>query len=268
MSVIIAQTAVVDPKAQLDEDVRIGHFCVIGPNVKIGRGTRLENNVTVTGHTTIGEANRIWQGATIGSEPQDVSYRASATRVVIGDRNVIRENVTINRGSEKEDGVTRVGSDCYLMIGSHVAHDCSVGDRVIIGNNTMLGGHVHVADDASLSGGIGVHHFVSIGSYSFVGGVARVITDVPPFMLSEGIPARPRCVNVVGLRRNGFTADDIRVLTTACKLLYREKVGVENAHAQLTETGPVRPVVRQLFDFLQYSCGGRNGRGRDRRKAA
>jgi UDP-N-acetylglucosamine acyltransferase len=268
MSVIIAQSAVVDPRAVLDADVRIGPFCVIGPHVHIGRGTRLENNVTITGHTTIGVDNHFHTGVVIGREPQDLSYRGSPTRVVIGDRNVLREYATIHRASEKENGVTQLGSNCYLMVGAHIAHDCVVGDRVVLANNVMLGGHVHVDHDAILSGGVGVHHFTSIGAYAFAGGMARVIQDVPPFMLVEGTPARPRCLNIVGLKRNDFSAEDIRSLNEAYRLLYRSKVGIAAARKVLFATGPVRPVLTQLFDFLEHQCGGRNGRGRDRRKAA
>ncbi len=268
MSVIIAQSAVVDPRAVLEEEVRIGPFCVIGPHVHIGRGTRLENNVTIIGHTRIGADNHFHPGVVIGGEPQDLSYRGSPTRVEIGDANVLREHVTINRASEKEDGITSLGSQCYLMTGSHIAHDCKVGDRVVLANNVMLGGHVHVEHDAILSGGTGVHHFTSIGAYAFVGGMSRVVQDVPPFMLTEGSPAKPRCVNIVGLKRNDFSVEDIRVLNEAYRLLYRSKIGVSKARAMLYQQGPVRPVLDQLFDFLEQQGAGRNGRGRDRRKVA
>ncbi len=268
MSVIIAQSAVVDPRAVFEEDVRIGPFCVIGPHVYLGRGTRLESHVTITGHTKIGADNHFHPGVVIGGEPQDLSYRGSPTRVEIGDGNVLREHVTINRASEKEDGITRLGSNCYLMTGSHLAHDCKVGDRVVLANNVMLGGHVHVDHDAILSGGVGVHHFTSIGAYAFVAGLSRVIQDVPPFLLVEGSPAKPRCLNIVGLKRNDFSAEDIRGLNEAHRLLYRSKIGVPQARSMLSQSGSLSPVVQQLFDFLEQQGGGRNGRGRDRRKAA
>ena len=207
MSTLVADTAVIDPQAELADSVEVGPFCVIGPQVTIEAGTRLENHVTMIGHVRIGRYNHIHPSAVIGGEPQDLSYRGSDTRVVIGDHNVIREGVTINRATEKEDGVTSIGSHYYLMACCHVAHDCRLGDHVIIANGTLLGGHVHVHDHASLSGAVGVHHFTTIGSYSFVGGLSRVLHDVPPFMLVEGSPARPRCINVVALRRNGFPSD-------------------------------------------------------------
>ncbi|MCA9131755.1 MAG: acyl-ACP--UDP-N-acetylglucosamine O-acyltransferase [Planctomycetales bacterium] len=268
MATIIAHTAVVDPRAELDEEVRVGHHCVIGPNVRIGRGTRLENNVTLTGHTSIGRNNHLFPGVVIGAEPQDLSYQGSPTQVIIGDGNVFRESVTINRATEKEDGITAVGSQCYLMTCSHVAHDCKVKDRVIMANNVMLGGHVHVDSDATLSGGCAVHHFASIGCYSFVSGLSRVLHDVPPYMLVEGFPARPRTVNVVALKRKSFSSDSIKALMEAYRLLYRSRVGMEHARDILSGGQPLLPELQVLFDFIEDSQGGRHGRGRDRRKAA
>jgi UDP-N-acetylglucosamine acyltransferase len=268
MTLIIAQTAIVDPRAQLGEDVRIGHFCVIGPNVKVGDGTRLENNVTLTGHTIIGRDNHFHPGCVIGGEPQDLSYRGSPTFVEIGDGNVFREAATVNRATEKEDGITRIGSRCYFMTGAHVAHDCKVGDRVVIANNTMLGGHVHIHDDVTLSGGVGVHHYTSIGKFAFVGGLGKVITDIPPFMLCEGHPARPRTVNMVALKRNNYKNEDIHAINNAFRLLYRSKVGVAQAREILEKENVGRAALNTLFDFIEQQSGGRHGRGRDRRKAA
>ena len=268
MTVLISPHAVVDPKAQLDDDVEIGPFCVVGPHVTIGSGTRLENGVTLMGHTEIGCDNHLYPGVVIGGEPQDLSYRGSDTRVVIGERNVIRESVTINRGSEKEDGVTSVGSGCYLMTGCHVAHDCRLGDRVVIANATLLGGHVHIHDDATLSGIIGVHHFTTIGSFCFVGGLSRVLHDVPPYMLVEGAPARPRCINVVALKRNNFPPDVINALADAHRLLYRAKVGLDHAREILRSNGQLCPQVNHLLGYIQQQQEGRHGRGRERRRAA
>jgi UDP-N-acetylglucosamine acyltransferase len=268
MATIIAHTAVVDPRAELDDEVRIGHHCVIGPNAKIGYGTRLENNVTITGHCVIGRNNHLFPGVVIGAEPQDLSYKGSPTQVIIGDGNVFRESVTVNRATEKEDGITSVGNNCYLMTCSHVAHDCKVGDRVIMANNVMLGGHVHVYHDATLSGGAAVHHYASIGCYSFVSGLSRVLHDVPPYMLVEGFPARPRTVNVVALKRKNFSNEAIKTLMEAYRLLYRSRVGMEHAREILSGGKPLLPEVQVLFDFIGDSQLGRHGRGRDRRKAA
>jgi UDP-N-acetylglucosamine acyltransferase len=268
MSTLIAATAVVDRAAQIADSVEIGPFCVIGPDVTIGAGTRLENNVTITGQTKIGRYNHIHPGVVIGGEPQDLSYRGSQTQVIIGDYNIIRESVTINRATEKEDGITSVGSHCYLMACSHVAHDCKVGDRVIIANGTLLGGHVHVHDYASLSGAVAVHHYTTIGSYSFLGGMSRVLHDVPPFMLVEGSPARPRCINLVALRRNNFPEDVIQALSNAHRLLYRSRVGLDHAREILRQDGKLFPQVNQLLGFIQIQQEGRNGRGRELRRAA
>lgn len=264
----IADLVSIHPTAEIGEDVHIGPFCTIGPNVKIGRGTRLENNVTVMGHVDIGAENHIYPNVVIGAEPQDLSYRGTDTSVLIGNNNVFREGVTINRGTEKEDGATRVGSNNFLMACSHVAHDCRIGDHVVLANNTMLGGHVHVHDHASVSGGVGVHHYCSIGPFSFVAGVSRVLHDVPPFMLAEGSPARPRCINVVALKRNDFAADVIRCLAEAHRLIYRAKVGVDHAREILRGNDQLVPHVNQLLAFLQDMQEGRHGRARESRRAA
>jgi UDP-N-acetylglucosamine acyltransferase len=268
MSIHVEPTAVIDPRAELDDDVRVGPFCVIGPKVRIGRGTNLLNNVTVMGRVTIGEENRIFPGAVLGGDPQDISYRGSDTSVVIGHNNVIREGVTINRGSEKEEGVTTLGSDCMIMGGCHIAHDCRVGNRIIMANATLLGGHVHVHDDATLSGGIAVHHFSTIGSFSFTGGLSRVLHDVPPYMLAEGSPSRPRCINIVALKRHNFPSETIRALAEAHRLLYRAKVGLDHARELLRAGDLLVPAVNHLVSFLQHQHEGRNGRGRERRRAA
>ena len=269
MATRISNLASVDPRAEIGEDVVVGPFCVVGPDVKIGDGTILESNVVVKGRVLLGARNRLHPGVVIGGEPQDLSYNpASKTCVIIGDDNTFRECVTINRATEKEDGITKVGSQCFLMAGVHIAHDCKVGDRVIMANGTMLGGHCHVHDYATLSGAVAVHHFTSVGSYSFVGGLSRVIHDVPPYMLVEGMPTRPRCVNVVALKRKGFSVEAIRALSEAHRLLYRSRVGIENAREIMKANGTLLPEVGHLFGFIENQMLGRHGRGRDRRKAA
>jgi len=268
MATYIAENVVIDPRAQIDEEVEIGPFCVIGPNVRIGRGTRLENSITLMGRVTIGQFNHIWPGTIIGGEPQDVSYSGEDTQVVIGDHNLIRECVTINRGTEKEEGITSVGDHNFLMACCHVAHDCRLGNHIIITNGTLLGGHVHVHDHATLSGGVGIHHFATIGSYSFVAGMSAVRHDVPPYMLCEGYPARPRCINVVALKRNNFSSETIDCLAEAHRLLYRAKVGLDNAREILRANGQLVPHVNHLLSFIQEQQEGRHGRGRERRRAA
>ena len=186
----ISPIAVVDPHATLAEDVVIGPFCVIGPNVKIGRGTVLHNNVTLTGQVIIGEQNEIFPNAVIGCPPQDLTFRGESSATLIGDHNIIRENVTIHRGSAKEQHVTEIGSHNYLMAGTHIAHDCRLGHHIVIANGSLLGGHVHVQDHASISGGVAIHHYTTIGNFSFVAGMSQVRRDVPPFTLIEGVPAQ------------------------------------------------------------------------------
>jgi UDP-N-acetylglucosamine acyltransferase len=186
--------------------------------------------------------------------------------VEIGNNNVFREQVTVNRASEKEEGVTRVGDQNYFMTGTHIAHDCTVGSRIVMANNCMIGGHACIADDVTIAGGAGIHHFASVGQLSFVGAMSRILQDVPPYVIIEGYDARPRCINTVGLKRHDYTEDDIKVLTQAFRLLYRQRVGIETARKEMFATGPIRPVLRHLFDCLDVTCGGRAGRGRDRRK--
>ncbi|NLF06777.1 MAG: acyl-ACP--UDP-N-acetylglucosamine O-acyltransferase [Pirellulaceae bacterium] len=268
MANYFAENCSIDPRAQIEDDVEIGPFCVIGPNVRIGRGTRLENNVTLMGNVSIGRQNHIYPYAVIGGEPQDVSYQGSDTRVEIGDGNIIRESVTINRASEKEEGITRIGNNNFLMACSHVAHDCQLGDHIVIANGTLLAGHVHVHDYASLSGAVAVHHYATIGGYSFIAGLSAVRHDVPPYMLAEGYPARPRCINSVGLKRNNFSPQVIHSLAEAHRLLYRSKVGLENAWEILRANGQLVPQVNHLLAFVQGQHEGQHGRGRERRRAA
>jgi UDP-N-acetylglucosamine acyltransferase len=268
MASYFAENASIDHRAKIDEDVEIGPFCVIGPEVCIGRGTRLENNVTLMGNVTIGCDNHIYPNAVIGGEPQDISYGGSDTKVLIGDHNIIRECVTINRASEKEDGVTRIGDHNFLMACCHVAHDCQLGSHITIANGSLLAGHVHVHDFASLSGAVAVHHFATIGSYCFVAGVRALPPAVPPHTLVEGYPARPRCINAVGLKRNNFSPQVIQALAEAHRLLYRSKVGLENAWEILRANGQLVPQVNHLLAFVQGQHEGQHGRGRERRKAA
>ncbi len=268
MATRIAENAHVDPAAEIDDDVEIGPFCVLGPHARIQSGTRLMNSVTISGHVSIGHDNVIYPNVVIGGEPQDISYSGSDTKVIIGDSNIIREGVTINRGSEKEDGVTKIGDHNFLMACCHVAHDCKLGNHIIIANGSLLGGHVHVEDYASISGAVGVHHYSTIGSYSFIGGLSRVLHDVPPFMLCEGTPARPRCINIVALKRHEFSPHVIDSLAEAHRLIYRAKVGLDAAREILRGNAQLVPQVNQLLSFVEGQSDGRHGRGRETRRAA
>ena len=264
-SVSIHKLACVDPSAELGDDVVIGPFCVIGPGVRIGRGTRLENNVTIGGHVTIGDENHVFPNAVIGMPPQDLSWRGESTRVSIGHGNVIRECVTIHTGTGKDRGLTLIGDQNYFMACSHVAHDCRVGSNVILTNGALLGGHVQIDDHVTLSGGVAVHHFARIGKYAFVAGMSAVRHDIPPFMLAEGYPARPRCVNMVALRRNQLSQETIERLAEAHRLLYRQKLGLEQSRRMLANSGEMIPEILELLEFVACQHRGRHGRGGDRR---
>lgn len=265
---VVHPTAIVPAGARLGPGVVVGPGCVLSDRTILGPGTVLENHVTVMGSVRMGAGNRVFPGAVIGADPQDVSYRGTDTRVEIGDANVIREGVTINRASEKEEGVTIVGSRNFLMAYCHVAHDCRLGDDVIIANGTLLGGHVRVHSHASLSGGVAVHHWATIGGWSFVAGLSRVLHDVPPYMLCEGSPARPRCVNVVALRRGGFAPEAVAAITEAHRLVWRARVGLPRARETLAAQAMFLPEVEAMFSFLVHQQEGRHGRALPTRRAA
>ena len=268
MATSIAANAWIDPRAEIEEDVEIGPFCTVGAGAKIGCGTRLINSVTLMGNVTIGRNNVLYPNVVIGAEPQDLSYQGTDTQVQIGDNNTLREGVTVNRASEKEDGVTRIGSHNFLMGNVHIAHDCKLGDRIIIANGTLLAGHVHVQDYASISGGCSIHHYVTIGSYCFLAALSRALHDVPPYMLVEGIAAKPRCINIVSLKRNHFSTEAIDSLAMANRLLYRTKVGLLHARDILISKNQLTPEVENLLNFVEGQQEGKHGRGRELRRAA
>jgi UDP-N-acetylglucosamine acyltransferase len=268
MAMMIADTACVDPRAEIADDVEIGPYCVIGPDVRIGKSTRLIAHAVIQGVTTIGEGNIVHPFAVIGGDPQDLSFRGTATRVEIGDHNVIREGVTIHRGSEKEQGLTKIGSNNLLMVNVHVAHDCVIDDRVIIVNNTILGGHSHVESFVTISGGVGIHPFVSIGSYSYVGALSRIYHDVPRYMMIDGNPSKVRCINVVGLRRHGIGSEAISALHEAHRLLYRARMTVGQASEILLSHGHLCAEVKNLLEFIETQHLGKHGRARERRRVA
>ena len=268
MTTLIADTACVNPRAEIDDDVEVGPYCVVGPEVSIGKGTRLIAHVCILGQTTLGRDNVVHPFSVIGGEPQDVSYKGSPTRVEIGDRNVLREGVTVHRGSEKEEGVTRLGSDNLLMVNVHVAHDCVIEDRVIIANNTMLAGHGHVESSVTISGGVGVHPFVTFGEFSYVGGLSRIYHDVPRYMIVNGNPSKVRCINVVGLRRHGVSSEAISALHEAHRLIYRAKMSSAHASEVLESHGHLCPEVKHLLEFIEAQHLGKQGRARERWRKA
>lgn len=260
---IIHSTAQVHPRAELAEDVQIGAWTVIGPAVKIGRGTVIGCNCVIEGITTIGENNRIFSFVVIGTAPQDIGYKGEPTRVQIGNNNTLREFVTVNRGTMKDRGVTAIGNNSLLMAYCHIAHDCEVGDNVIMANGVQLGGHVKVEQDVVFGGLAAVHHFATIGQKAFVGGLTRIVHDAPPFMTVEGNPARVRCVNAVGLKRKGFSEERIKIIKDAYKLLYRSGLPKGQAAEKLLAENGDNPDIVALVDFLRASEAGKQGRARE-----
>jgi UDP-N-acetylglucosamine acyltransferase len=267
MATMIADTACIDPRAEIAEDVEVGPYCVIGPEVKIGRGSRLIGHVCIHGDTTLGEGNVVHPFSVLGGEPQDVHDHGVETRLVIGDDNIFREGVTVHRGTLKDQGLTQLGSHNLLMANAHIAHDCIIGDRVIVTNNTMMAGHCLVESNVIISGGVGIHPFVSIGAYSYIGAMSRIIHDVPRYMLVDGNPCKVRCINVVGLKRHGISPESITALHEAHRLLYRVRMTVENATEILKNNGQICAEVRSLLDFISVQQQGRHGRARERRRS-
>jgi UDP-N-acetylglucosamine acyltransferase len=263
----IHPTAVVEDGAQIADDVSIGPFCHIGAHVSIGQGTRLVSHVVITGHTSIGAHNMIWPNATLGGWPQDLGFDGQETQLIVGDYNVIRENVTMHVASAKADGVTRVGDHNYFMVGSHIAHDCQLASHITMANAALLAGHVHVEDGVVMGGACGIHHFTTVGRYAFIAGLTRVLHDVPPYMIVDGNPARPRQINRVGLKRNGFSADQIRCLHTACRKIYVTRRHSNNPSPFMAEKlnavetqFPDDPHIQYLLAFLRRAMAGPHGR--------
>jgi UDP-N-acetylglucosamine acyltransferase len=256
----ISPWAAVDPKAQIGADVRIGPFCVVGPDVIIGPGSHLMNNVTVQGITRIGANNVFYPNVVVGVAPQDLKYRGAPTETLIGATNVFRECCTVHRGTELGGGRTVVGSHNLFMVGVHIAHDCFLADKIILGNQTQLAGHVRVEEGAVVSALVGLHHFVTVGKYSYIGGLTPVRRDVPPFVKFDGDPNEVRAVNEEGLKRNGFSAQEIDQIKQAFRQLYRQGGDILSNLERLEATGGLNGHVQYLCGFLRASCAGRFGR--------
>lgn len=248
--------AAIDPGAELADDVEVGAFSIIGPHVRIGAGTVVGPHAVITGRTTIGARNRIFQFTSIGDIPQDRKYGGEPTSTVIGDDNVVREYVSIHAGTAQHRGSTTIGNANLLLAYVHIAHDCVIGDGTTFSNNAQLAGHVTVGDWVVFGGFTGVHQFVRIGAHAMIAGGAVVLQDVPPFMMVSGYPAVPRGTNNEGLRRRGFSADDILVVRRAYKTLYREGRSLAEAKAALADAAESAPLLRPLVDFLAASDRG------------
>jgi UDP-N-acetylglucosamine acyltransferase len=249
----IHPTAVVDDGAHLGSDVSIGPYAIVEADTSIGDRTELRAHVIVKRFTTMGADNRIYEGAVIGGEPQDVSFKGEPSRLVIGDRNLIREGVTIHRATAP-GGQTTVGSDCFIMAYAHVAHENRIGDRVILANNVMLAGYVELGARAFLSGGVGVHQFCRVGRLAMLGGNSKIVKDCLPFVITDGVPARARGLNVVGLRRAGFGAADVRILKEGYRLLLRSNLPLADALVKMTAMGS--PLVDEMVAFVRGSKRG------------
>jgi UDP-N-acetylglucosamine acyltransferase len=262
-------TAIVHPRARLGEGVEVGPYCVIGAEVRIGARTVLHNHVTVQGPTEIGADNTVYPYAVLGAEPQDLKYRGGLTTLVIGDRNRIREHVTIHRGTEVGGNRTVIGSGCMIMVGCHIAHDCVIEDGVVMANGCMLGGHCLVEQGAVLGGGVGVHHFTTIGTLAFVGGMARVTKDVPPYVVVEGTPAEPRKINTTALVRRRWAMEDVERLRAAFRRIFRDPSvpAAEAIESLRSAPGQIRPVLN-LCDFVERVQFGVNGRQLERDRTA
>jgi UDP-N-acetylglucosamine acyltransferase len=250
---VIDPRAVVSPQARLAADVTVGPFSVIGPDVEIGAGTIVAPHVVINGPTRIGAANRIFQFASIGDAPQDKKYQGEPTRLEIGDRNVFRESCTVNRGTTHDKGVTRIGNDNLFMAYSHVAHDCLIGNEVVFANCAALAGHVEIGDFVTLGGLTAVHQFVKIGAYAFSGGGTIVTRDVPPYVMVAGNPAEPHGVNAIGLKRRGFSEEQVRNVREAYRILYRSELKLTEAVDKLRVLGETQPEVRALAEFIETS---------------
>lgn len=253
MSALIHPTAEIDPGAELGSDVSVGPFTVIEADVRIGDGCRIAAHAVIRRYTTLGPRCRVSEHVTLGGEPQDVSFRDQVSYLEIGADNLIREGSTIHRATTA-CGSTRIGVGNFLMVNCHIAHDCQIGDRVIIANGALLAGHVSVADRAFISGNVVIHQFARVGTLAMVGGLARVSQDCLPYMITEGSPASARGLNVVGLRRAGFTAERIRALKQAYRTLFRSGRSLQEALAELESSQSSE--VRALAAFARSTKRG------------
>ncbi|MDG6896530.1 acyl-[acyl-carrier-protein]--UDP-N-acetylglucosamine O-acyltransferase [Actinobacillus delphinicola] len=252
----IHPTSIVEEGAKIGENVKIGPFCVIGKNVEIGKGTILHSHIVVNGHTTIGEDNEIFQFASIGEVNQDLKYKGEDTKTIIGDRNRIRESVTIHRGTVQGGGITRVGDDNLFMINSHIAHDCQIKNRCILANNATLAGHVELDDFVIVGGMSAIHQFVIVGAHVMLGGGSMVSQDVPPYVVAQGNHARPFGVNIEGLKRRGFDKQTLRDIRNVYKLIYRSGKTIEEVMPEIEQYAKQDSAISFFLDFFKRSTRG------------
>lgn len=248
----IHATAILDPSVELGEGVEIGPYCVIGPNVRLGDGTQLGPHVVIERDTVLGRDCRVHPGAVLGGDPQDLKYGGEAAPLIVGDRTVVRECVTLNRGTDAR-GRTQIGADCLLMAYSHVAHDCVLGDHVIIANGVNMGGHCDIGDWAIVGGLTAIHQFVQIGQHAFVGGSSAVRKDVPPFVKAAGDPLRLFGLNSVGLQRRGFADEERAALRRVYRLLFQSKSNLGESVRRAREEAGDAAHVQTLLAFIERS---------------
>ncbi|MHC5078203.1 MAG: acyl-ACP--UDP-N-acetylglucosamine O-acyltransferase [Planctomycetota bacterium] len=256
----IHPTAVVDPRAELGAGIRVGPHAVIGPKVVLGDDCEVMEGATIQGPSQIGRGNKFFPQCVVGTEPQDLKYEGEETDLIMGDGNKIREFVTVHRGTRGGAGRTVIGSENLLMACCHVAHDCVLGDGIVLANNVLLAGHIHIQDHANLSGAAAVHHFTTIGKLAFVGGMTRIVQDVPPFLIVEGNPAKIRGVNVVKLERMDYSEARIQALKDAYRKIWKGEKPVRIALEELVSQGNLTEDVAVLCEFLKRSDEGDHGR--------
>ena len=250
---MIDSRAVISPQAQIAAEVQIGPFTIIGADVVIGTGTWIGPHAVINGPTRIGADNKISQFASLGDAPQDKKYKGEPTRLEIGDRNVFREFVTVNRGTTHDKGVTQIGNDNLFMAYSHVAHDCQLGDKIVMSNCATLGGHVEIGDWVIMGGLSAVHQFTKIGAHCFIANNAAVTRDVPPYVIAVGQPAEPHSVNSEGLKRRGFSPEQILNIRRAYRLLYRSGLKLQAAMQELEKVAVTQAEIRPFVEFIKRS---------------
>jgi UDP-N-acetylglucosamine acyltransferase len=250
---VIDPRALVDPGAQLGADVSVGAYSIIGAGVTIGARTRIEPHVVISGPTTLGSDNHVFPFASLGGPPQDKKYRGEPTRLEIGDRNVFRESCTLNRGTTHDKGVTRIGSDNLFMAYAHVAHDCQIGNQTVFANCAALGGHVEIGDWVIVGGLSAIHQFAKVGAHAFLGGGTILSRDVPPYVMVNGNPAAPHAINSEGLKRRGFSEEQIRTIREAYRILYRSELKLTEALARLETLAGTHAEIRPFVDFIHAS---------------
>ncbi len=248
----VHSTAIIDPKAELAEDVEVGPYSIVEANVQIGAGTQIGPHALIANGARIGAAVRVFNGAVIGTVPQDLKFQDEESVAIVGDRTMIREFVTINRGTETT-GKTIIGSDCLLMAYSHVAHDCVLGDKVIIANSVNLAGHIIIEEQVIIGGVVPVHQFVHIGKHAFIAGGTRVPKDVPPYILAANEPLRFAGLNSLGLKRRGFSADVVAAIKHAYKLIYLSNLNVSQGIEKVRNEMEIVPEIQHIIDFIEGS---------------